>query len=318
MLLRRFASDPRRERIWALDLGRDRIEELRLEQVAVVKDFYSWIDESDGSRSRDPWFEQWLGEGPEAEAGPILDKLEAGLDPDPRDTTKLIVFLLLQTVRTTLGQALLRHELQEQFRRIRELMVTRRPGEAVMRIEQLFYRLKHREPTPEERIDWYQRLAAEATGMAPPSEPSRNALITHIIRALYPVDAQPLAAMAASCRLCRYGLERDRLVLSDAPATFADLDHDGVISDWTERPPRSLSLPISPRCMIELRRADAGVPGADAWESHVEDLNERTWSWAERWVFAAERDLLDSIRNERRRNPRSPLPADIERHRRRR
>jgi Protein of unknown function (DUF4238) len=98
MLLRRFASD-QGERIWALDLARDRIEELRLEQVAVVKDFYSWIDDSSGSRARDPWFEQWLGEGPEAEAGPILDKLEAGLQPDPRGTTKLIVFLLLQTVR---------------------------------------------------------------------------------------------------------------------------------------------------------------------------------------------------------------------------
>jgi len=37
MLLRRFASHPGRERIWALDLARDRIEEYRLGQVAVVK-----------------------------------------------------------------------------------------------------------------------------------------------------------------------------------------------------------------------------------------------------------------------------------------
>ncbi len=40
--------------------------------------------------------------------------------------------------------------------------------------------------------------------------------------------------------------------------------------------------------MIELRRADAGVPGDGVWERHVEDLSERTWSWAGRWVFAAE------------------------------
>jgi hypothetical protein len=38
-------------------------------------------------------------DGQKAEAGPILDKLEAGLEPDPRERTKLIVFLLLQTAR---------------------------------------------------------------------------------------------------------------------------------------------------------------------------------------------------------------------------
>lgn len=314
MLLKRFA-DLGGERIWALDLERDEINKISVSQAPVVKDFYSWIDGPSGA-GRDPWLEQWLANEPEAKTGPILDKLEGLVDPDPREMTTLLNFILLQTIRTPVGQALLRHDIMEQFRALHEPLLRRDIDSAAEQTARLFVQLKHREPTTEEVFDWMQIIAAEATGVKAPSEPSRNALITQMIRALFPYDGAPLATLASQCNLARYYREAGDLVISDNPATFADVNADAVISSWSKRPPESLSLPISPHWMIELRRQDTGMP-RDLWEEHLETLNQRTWQWARRFVFGSSRDVLEGVAGAVKAST-FALPEYLALHRRRR
>jgi hypothetical protein len=180
MLLKRFAADAGGTKICALDLERDFIFETGLQQAPVVKDFYSWIDETDDGFERDPWFEKWLGEAPEAETGPLLDKIESLAELSKLELTRVAQFLLLQTIRTPLGQALLRHDVQTQFRRIHEPLLERDFETAATQIAELFERLKHRPPEQHEVLEWMEIVAAEATGVKAESEPTRNALITHM------------------------------------------------------------------------------------------------------------------------------------------
>jgi hypothetical protein len=316
MLLKRFASDSNGTKIWALDVERDVIFETGVEQAPVVKDFYSWIDETDEGLERDAWFEKWLGDAPEGETGPLLDKLESLTELSKLELTRIAQFMLLQTIRTPLGQALLRHDVQAQFRRIHE---TLRRGEfdtAAAEVAALFERLKHRPPEHEDMLEWMEILAAEATGRKAPSEPTRNALISHIIRTLFPYGQEPLVSMASHCNLASYYREQADLVISDTPATFAEVGRDDVISDWPDKPPQSLSLPISPEWMIELRPKELGVPSE--WEPHMLALNERTWRWADRFVFASRSDILETIAAEARQSRDSPLPDYLDDYRRRR
>jgi hypothetical protein len=223
MLLRRFSCDASRRRLFVLDLDTLKVSDQSTKRLPVIKDYYSWISYTSAGQERDAWFETWLGQKPENEAVTLLDRAQSLKELDGTEIYRLVSFMLIQLIRTPLGQALLRHDLLTRFQRLHAPILAGNSQLAVSEMIQLYRELHHRDPTGEELLEWIQILTAEAMALKSPSEPSRNALITEMIRTLFPFGAEPLAMMAEACELYTHHADVRREETGDHPSKHSSV-----------------------------------------------------------------------------------------------
>jgi hypothetical protein len=296
MLLRGFAPADDPDRVWQVRID-DESEPVRVapKKTAVVTHYYTLF--RDRPHKDDNWFWEDLFADWEDKAATAIRDLETRPDRIGKPAQLLVV---LQLLRTPLGQALLAEQAAAERRRVFGAGDERVWGrwwiERTRRLPELW----------EWRI---LREAAEAA-RAGGSHPLLEADVTTIL------DEMMLVVRHSGFgeRLSDGGDwnvlndPQGRFVIGDEPVTYLGQDNPARPIWAQEQLPEQLTMPLPPTRCIEVGREKRLH---DLTEAEIEAIDLRAFEWANRFVYGPDPEWLCRLRALwRERGSPSPPPRD--------
>lgn len=295
MLLRRFADPASPEQVWQIPARGDKPPFVTsIENASVVGYFYTMYRDRP-QKGDDPWWEKQLAEW-EGRAGEVLHELLVR----KRMRGPIGALVELQILRSSLGQALLADEVWDERRRVF--------GSGDDRDWARWFTLRKRRPP-----DYSEYVALKEAGDAVRRGEVPELLAagpTAVLEHMRTVILESgfsgrLWAGTWSVLEDEYG----RFVIGDVPVTYTGVDDQSRPVWRQERLPEQMTLPLGPTACLEVRREPRlSMPFGFLTDEEIHQINRRAFEWATRWVFGADRELLEQERAAHRRKGREAPP----------